>query len=124
MTSSIADKRVSTGLVPHVKVWLDVDGQVALSDWQIGLLERIDACGSLAEAARQLDIPYQTARYKLREMQSALGGQVLMSYSGGASRGGTQLTERARDAIRRYHRVTDGLEELIAERFAASFSDF
>jgi len=105
-------------------VWLDVDGQVALSDWRVALLEKIETCGSLAEAARQLNIPYRTARYKLREMQTALGEQVLVSYSGGASRGGMQLTDRARDAIRRYRRVTAGLEELIAERFAASFTDF
>jgi molybdate transport system regulatory protein len=66
------------------------------------LLEKIEACGSLAEAARQLDIPYRTAWYKLHEMQDALGTDVLVSHSGGASRGGMQLTERARDAIRRY----------------------
>ena len=124
MSSSVASSQVGTGFVPHVKVWVDVGGQVALSDFRISLLEKIEACGSLAEAARQLNIPYRTAWYKLREMQSALGGQVLVSYSGGASRGGMQLTDRARDAIRRYHRVADGLEELIADRFAASFTDF
>jgi molybdate transport system regulatory protein len=120
----MADRRLGTDLVPHVKVWVDVDGQVALSDWRIALLEKIDECGSLAEAARQLNVPYQTARYKLREMQTALGGQVLVSHSGGAARGGMQLTARARDAIRRYRDVTEGLEELIATRFASAFTDF
>jgi hypothetical protein len=43
---------------------------------------------------------------------------VLVSYSGGASPGGMQLTDRARDAIRRYRCVTEGLQEMIAERFA------
>ena len=111
-------------LVPHFKVWVDVDGKVALSDWRIDLLEKVDACGSLAEAARQLDIPYRTAWYKLHEMEAALGGDVLVGHSGGASRGGTHLTERARDAIRRYRCVTAGLEELVAGRFAEAFADF
>ena len=111
-------------LVPHFKVWADVEGKVALSDWRIDLLEKVDACGSLAEAARQLDIPYRTAWYKLHEMETALGVEVLVGYSGGISRGGTHLTERARDAIRRYRCVTDGLEELVASRFAEAFADF
>jgi molybdate transport system regulatory protein len=111
-------------LVPHVKVWMDADGKVALSDWRIDLLEKVDACGSLAEAARQLDIPYRTAWYKLHEMEDALGGEVLIGRSGGVSRGGTFLTERARDAIRRYRRVTAGIDEMIAARFAEAFADF
>ena len=57
-------------------------------------------------------------------MEIALGVEVPASYSGGASRGGMRLTERARDAIRRYRRVTDGLEELVARRFAEVFADF
>jgi molybdate transport system regulatory protein len=111
-------------LVPHFKVWADVNGKVALSDWRVDLLEEVDACGSLAEAARKLDIPYRTAWYKLHEMETALGIQVLVSHSGGASRGGMHLTEGARDAIRRYRCVTDGLEELVASRFAEAFTDF
>jgi molybdate transport system regulatory protein len=105
-------------------VWVDVDGKVALSEWRIELLQRVDACGSLAEAARQLNIPYRTAWYKLHDMEAALGGAVLVGHSGGSSRGGTHLTERARDAIRRYRSVTAGLDELVASRFAEAFADF
>ncbi len=124
MASSLAAKATADSLVPHVKVWVDVDGHVALSDWRIELLEKIATCGSLAEAARQLAVPYRTAWYKLHEMQVALGGEVLVSHSGGASRGGMQLTERAHEAIRRYRAVIDGVDDLIAERFAAAFADF
>jgi molybdate transport system regulatory protein len=121
MTSSIAVRP----LVAHVKVWVDDPaGQVALSEWRIALLEKIEECGSLAEAARQLEIPYRTAWYKLHEMQDALGGAVLVSHSGGATRGGMQLTQRAREAIRRYREVTDGLDDLVARRFADAFADF
>jgi molybdate transport system regulatory protein len=107
-----------------VKVWIDVDGHVALSDWRIALLEKVEACGSLAEAARQLQVPYRTAWYKLHEMEQALGTPVLVSHTGGPSGGGMRLTERARDAIRRYRAVTAGLDELVAARFAELFADF
>jgi molybdate transport system regulatory protein len=115
---------VRGSLIPHVKVWVDLDGQVALSDWRIELLEAVEARGSLAAAARDMGIPYRTAWYKLHEMADALGGDLLVSHSGGATRGGMVLTDRARDAIRRYRRLTDGLAELVAERFASEFADF
>jgi molybdenum-dependent DNA-binding transcriptional regulator ModE len=57
-------------------------------------------------------------------METALGVEVLVGHSGGMSRGTTHLTERARDAIRRYRCVTDGLENLVASRFAEAFADF
>lgn len=126
MTSSIGAKRtIAAGLAPHVKVWVDDSrGHVALSDWRIALLEKVEECGSLAEAARQMKVPYRTAWYKLHEMESALGAELLVSHSGGASRGGMQLTERARLAIRGYRSMTEGLEEMIAERFATALADF
>ncbi|MBO0881433.1 MAG: hypothetical protein J2P17_14020 [Mycobacterium sp.] len=56
-------------------------------------------------------------------MEDALGGEVLIGRSGGASPSGTFLTKRGRDAIRRYRCVTAGLEDLIATRFAEAFLD-
>ena len=110
--------------MPHVKVWVDVGGRVALSEWRIALLEKVEVCGSLAEAARQLRIPYRTAWYKLHEMERALGTPVLVSHTGGNSGGGMVLTDRAREAIRRYRQMTDGVDQLIAARFAEVFADF
>jgi len=123
----VAEKkgRADRELKPHVKVWLDdARGQVALSDWRIALIEKVETCGSLAEAARQMDVPYRTAWYKLREMQTALGVPVLVGRSGGAEHGGMVVTEEAKDAIRRYRELTVGLEEMIAERFEQAFADF
>jgi molybdate transport system regulatory protein len=114
----------SAKLAPHVTVSVERLGKVALSEWGVDLMERVDTCGSLAEDARQLGIPYRTARYKLYDMENALGGQLFIARSGGSSRGGTRLTERARDAVRRYRRLTAGLDESIADRFAETFADF
>ncbi len=43
----------------RTKVWIEQDGEVLLSDWRIALLEAVEATGSLAEAARQMDVPYR-----------------------------------------------------------------
>jgi len=110
-------------LLPRCKVWVERGGHVALSDWRVELLEKIDACGSLAEAARQLDVPYKTAWYKLREVEGGLGVAVLQKTSGGAHGGGARLTQAGRDVVQRYRQVVDGIDELIRERFERLFSD-
>jgi molybdate transport system regulatory protein len=109
-------------LTPRWKVWFEHDGQVALSDWRVDLLEAIEASGSLAEAARRLDVPYKTAWYKLREVEEGLGVAVLATATGGAKGGSASLTPEGKEILRRYHEVVDGIEELVAERFRLAFS--
>jgi molybdate transport system regulatory protein len=45
----------------RTKIWIEQDGAVMLSDRREALLEEVEATGSLAEAARQMDVPYRTA---------------------------------------------------------------
>lgn len=111
------------GLQLRQKVWLERNGQVALSDWRVQLLQEIDHCGSLAEAARRMDVPYKTAWYKLKEMEKALGVTLVSTQSGGPSGGGAKLTAAGADAVARFHELTDGVNELLAERFRCSFVD-
>jgi molybdate transport system regulatory protein len=111
----------SAALCPRSKVWLERAGQVVLSDWRVELLEAVEATGSLARAADQLDVPYRTAWYKLKEIERRLGVRLVETQSGGADGGGSQLTAEARQVIARFHRVSDGIEQLIADRFRAEF---
>jgi molybdate transport system regulatory protein len=110
-------------LCPRSKVWLEQGGQVVLSDWRVALLEAVDATGSLARAAAELDVPYRTAWYKLKEIERRLGVRLLETQSGGADGGGSHLTAEARQVIARFHRVNAGIDELIAARFRAEFGD-
>jgi molybdate transport system regulatory protein len=104
------------------KVWLETErGKVALSDWRVDLLAAIEAHGSLAEAARQLKVPYKTAWYKLKEMEDSLGEPLLVTSSGGAAHGSARLTPAGKQAIDRYRRLIAGLDELIGQRFSAEF---
>ncbi|HLG70599.1 MAG TPA: LysR family transcriptional regulator [Chloroflexota bacterium] len=105
----------------HVKVWLERDGQVALSDWRVQLLEEIDRCRSLSEAARQLGVPYKTAWYKLKEMEKSLGVALVATSTGGARGGGASLTDAGKQAVRQYQQLAGGLDELLAARFDETF---
>ena len=109
-------------LRPRWKLWLESEGgDVALSDWRVQLLEAIREHGSLAEAARRLDVPYKTAWYKLKEIEASLGVTLVATSSGGAGHGSAKLTPAAEEAVRRYYAITDGLEAELARRFEAAF---
>ncbi len=106
---------------PRSKLWLEIDGKAVLGDWRAALLEGIDRTGSLAKAAEELNTPYRTAWQRLKESEARLGVRLVESQSGGVDGGGSTLTEAARDLLRRYRQFSDGLEELVNQRFRQAF---
>lgn len=114
-------QRPGTSLAVQSKIWIARGETVALSDWRIALLEAVDAEGSLSRAAERMDVPYRTAWDRIKESETALGVRLLETATGGAAGGGSRLTPEGRDLVQRFRRVANGLQELVAERFAAEF---
>lgn len=113
--------RGPAAVLPHCKIWVEVDGEVLLSAWRIELLEAIDETGSLALAARRLKVPYRTAWHKLHAIEGQLGMKLIATQSGGTRGGGSSLTAEARQLIARFHRVSAGLSEIVERRFRREF---
>ena len=44
-------RRTTSPVYARSKIWLDLNGRVALSEWRIQLLEAVGEAGSLAAAA-------------------------------------------------------------------------
>jgi molybdate transport system regulatory protein len=109
------------GLTPRSKLWLEVDGRIALSEWRVALLEAVEAAGSLAAAAEQIGVPYRTATYKLREIETSLGVRLVATRSGGATGGGSHLTPEAREYIRRWRAFSADLDAWVAAHFHIAF---
>ena len=72
---------------PHCKLWLEEDGQVAMSDYRLRLLQCVDETGSLAAAAKQMGLSYRRAWGKIRDIEQRLDLQLVVSVSGGANGG-------------------------------------
>ena len=108
-------------LQPHAKLWIEIDGKIALSQWRVSLLEAVEATGSLAKAAEHLGIPYRTASYKLREIEENLGVRLVSGQSGGAEGGGSRLTPAGHDYIRRWRAFAEGLDAWVEAHFEAAF---
>jgi molybdate transport system regulatory protein len=103
------------------KLWIEVDGEVVLSDYRAALLEGIERTGSLARAAEELKVPYRTAWQRLKESEERLGFRLVESQSGGAEGGGSVLTPAARELLRRYRDLSQGLDQLVDDRFRKTF---
>lgn len=103
------------------KIWIERGDDVVLSEWRVALLEAIDAHGSLRRAAAALDVPYRTAWERVKATEAELGMRLLESESGGADGGGSRLTPEARDVCRRFRRVSNGIQEMVNDRFNVEF---
>ena len=108
---------------PRLKVWIETEnGDVALSDWRVMLLEAVAERGSLVAAARALEVPHRTAWQRIHEMELRLGVRLLETTSGGVGGGRSQLTPAARDLLKRYDSLRGGLDDVVRERFQTTFA--
>jgi molybdate transport system regulatory protein len=110
-------------LQPHFNLWVEKEGQVALSLWRVLLLKAVDEKGSLTAAAKALDVPYRRAWERVRESEQRLGIKLIEGRTGGMGGGGSKLTEAGLDYVARFDRFSRGVREMVEERFEAAFSD-
>lgn len=106
---------------PRANLWIECDGQVALSEWRVRLLEAIAETGSISEATRRQDVDYRTAWRKLKEMEERLGVKLTERTVGGPRGGGTQLTTAGHDYVRKFRKFARGIESVIERQFVGAF---
>ncbi len=76
--------------------------QVALGPGKIDLLERIEATGSIGEAAAGMSMSYMRAWTLIRVMNASFRDPVVSTERGGRLGGGAQLTETGRAVVAAY----------------------
>lgn len=120
-----AERRPSTRerlpLEPRLKLWVEKDGQLVMSDYRVQLLRQIAEAGSLAEAAQRMGLSYRRAWGKLREMERNLGQRLVESEAGGAGGGGSRLTPAGERLIALYQRFQRRMEQDLGKEFREVF---
>lgn len=101
--------------------WIEKEGKVVLSSWRIRLLKAIAETGSISAAAGKMGISYRRAWDKIHESEQRLGVKLVETQTGGSGGGGSELTEAAKDYIRRFEEFTSGLNEVLSRRFGEFF---
>ena len=88
------------------------------------LLEKVDETGSVKAASKEMYISYAKARRLIALAESELGYRLTKPSRGGASRGGTVLTEEGKEYLKNcsliQKEVQDHCEELYRRYFQSS----
>jgi molybdate transport system regulatory protein len=98
------------------KLWLEGDSGFVLGEGRAELLRKVKGTGSLAAAARSMDMSYSHAWSDVRAMSGALGGPVITTSTGGRRGGGSTLTALGERMLRRFDEEEARLERHLAGR--------
>ena len=82
------------------------------------MLERIEATGSLSQAARELGMSYRRAWLLLDDVNRMFTDPATTASVGGSGGGGAQLTDLGRAIVKAYREIEDAAEKAASARIA------
>jgi molybdate transport system regulatory protein len=103
------------------RAWVEIARSTAFTEAGADLLEQIEACGSLSEAARRLSFSYRRAWMLIDAMNRYWPRPLVITAVGGKRGGGTRLTDLGRDVLSAYRDLQIQLEFLL-NRCTEAFS--
>jgi molybdate transport system regulatory protein len=102
------------------RVWLDHNGKV-FGEGPYRLLKGVEKLGSLNQAAIEMKMSYRKAWLTVNTCEDKLGFALIERQTGGTSGGGSRLTVKGKNFIKRYERfrndVREGLEKTYKKHF-------
>jgi molybdate transport system regulatory protein len=109
--TALAESSPAAGLTIKGRLWLEKEGETYLSWGRVVLLERIRDLGSIAAAARSMDMAYSHA-WSLVASMNRLAGQDLVARTFGGRQGGRAwLTPAGEDAMVHFWRLVEDFRE-------------
>jgi len=104
------------------KLWLELNGKPVFGPGRKLLLEAIDRQGSINKAAKEINISYKKAWSYINAMEERLGICLVERHVGGKNGGGANLTDEAKEFIKKYTLMGKGIKEIVNDRFKAIFT--
>lgn len=104
------------------KLWIEVDGEPVFGRGRRFLLHAIDRYGSINQAAKEISISYRKAWSYIKAMEDRLGIKLVERHAGGKNGGGATLTHEAREFLRKYEMLEEGIRDFVDERFRKIFN--
>lgn len=105
------------------KIWLAVDGDPVLGSGREALLKAIDKLGSINKAAKDIKISYRKALSYIQTMEQRLGKKLVKRQAGGVHGGGASLTQEAKEFLRKYELLEEGVNEMLDQKFHEVFGN-
>ena len=105
------------------KMWLDHQGK-AFGEGPYKLLRRVEKTNSLNEAARQMRMSYSKAWKLIRTLEKRLGFVLLDKKVGGLSGGGSQVTSKGKELMKRYELFEKEAREAVEKAYQRHFGSW
>jgi molybdate transport system regulatory protein len=103
----------------RLRLHIHVGEEHSLGPGKIGLLEAIDAEGSISGAARAMDMAYRHAWELVDDMNRCFRAGVVVAGTGGRAGGGARLTPFGRELVARFREMERAATRAIARDLAA-----
>jgi molybdate transport system regulatory protein len=105
----------SSSLRLNGRIWIETEKGRLLGRGRVELLERIQASGSIRQAAMQMKMSYRQAWEYVKILNEGFGTPLVMSVRGGKGGGNAVLTEKGIKAIEQFHDLNAKLQLFLAE---------
>jgi molybdate transport system regulatory protein len=103
------------------KLWIEINGEPVFGRGRKLLLEAIDHSGSINQGAKEINVPYRKAWSYIKAMEERLRIKLVDRQAGGRNGGGATLTQEAKEFLKKYELLEEGMRELADERFQEIF---
>ena len=99
----------------HFKVWLEKDDHVLFGQGRRQLLQAIEDHGSLAQAAKMMNMSYRAAWGRLKASEDRLGFPLAEKDIEQGKKGGLHLTRKGKALLNKYTNIFQALDSLVKE---------
>ncbi len=97
----------------HFKVWLEKNEHVLFGEGRKQLLQAIEDEGSLAQAAKKMNMSYRAAWGRLKASEDRLGFPLAEKDTTQGKKGGLHLTSKGKALLDRYTTIHRAMEKLV-----------
>jgi len=97
------------------RIWIETGGEKILGHGRVELLERIQASGSIRQAALQMKMSYKQAWDLINHMNTHFTSPVVVSHRGGKGGGNAVVTDYGHTVIGQFHSFQIKLKAFLTE---------
>ena len=102
-------------------IFCDDTGEKFFGEGPYRLLLAIEQFGSLRAAAQSMDMAYTKAHKLMKNAETALGFPLTMRTAGGRDGGGSTITPRGKEWLKRYEAYRDACIQANSELYSRFF---
>lgn len=109
---------LSQRVIPHAKLWLEVDGQYVFGRGLSDILKAIQHTGSIKAAAHEIGKSYRYVWDKIKHAEQALGVPLVLTQVGGKDARRSALSALAEDLVREFDALRERVFGLVQGEFS------